>query len=97
MVKGRRVPDEDHPETTVFGMRIFAMNRVEAKSLFWKYSRERSKVKKGNGEILSVNELFESSPGTVKTYGVAVRFPSRSNHHNIYKEYRDLSMNGAIS
>ena len=35
MVKGRRVPDEDHPETVVYGMRIFAMNRVEAKSLFW--------------------------------------------------------------
>ena len=26
-----------------------------------------------------------------------MRFPSRSNHHNIYKEYRDLTMNGAIS
>jgi large subunit ribosomal protein L18Ae len=33
----------------------------------------------------------------VKTYGVACRFPSRSNHHNCYKEYRDLTVCGAIS
>lgn len=36
-------------------MRIFAPNQVVAKSRFWYFLTKLRKVKKGNGEIVSVN------------------------------------------
>jgi large subunit ribosomal protein L18Ae len=36
-------------------MRIFAPNPVVAKSRFWYFLTQLRKVKKGNGEIVSVN------------------------------------------
>jgi len=39
-VKGRSLPSEKNPEPIIYAMRIFAPNKMEAKSQFWKYSRE---------------------------------------------------------
>merc|ERR1712037_1084081 len=39
---------------------------------------------------------FMSMPTKVSTYGVWVRYISRSGEHNMYKEYRDTSLNGAV-
>ena len=47
--------------------------------------------------LINYFKIFERNSGTVKTFGIAVRYPSRSNHHNAYKEYRDVSVNGAVS
>jgi len=35
LVKGRALPTDVHPNPTVYGMKIFAPNKVEAKSMFW--------------------------------------------------------------
>jgi large subunit ribosomal protein L18Ae len=32
----------------------------------------------------------------VKTYGVVLKYQSRTGQHNMYKEFRDTSVNGAI-
>ena len=32
----------------------------------------------------------------VKNYGIWLRYESRTNTHNMYKEYRDVTMNGAV-
>lgn len=42
-------------------------------------------------------QLFEKKPTTVKNYGIWVRYQSRTGYHNMYKEYRDVTLNGAVS
>lgn len=54
------------------------------------------KVKKSHGQLLAVNEIFEKYPTTSKNYGIWVRFQSRTGYHNMYKEYRDTTLNGAV-
>lgn len=41
-------------------------------------------------------QIFEKKPTTVKNFGVWVRYQSRTGYHNMYKEYRDCTLNGAI-
>merc|ERR1712224_509072 len=48
-------------------------------------------------EILAVNEIFEKNPNTVKNYAIWLRYRSRTDQHNMYKEYRDMTINGAVS
>ena len=60
------------------------------------FLRKLRKVKKANGQILAVNEIFEQRPTTIKNFGIWVRYTSRTGVHNMYKEYRDLTLNGAV-
>ena len=53
-------------------------------------------MKKANGQILSVSEIFQRHPTTIKNFGIWVRFQSRTGYHNMYKEYRDVTLNGAV-
>lgn len=94
-VVGRRLPTENDPEPEIFRMRLFAPNPVTAKSRYWYFMHRLQKMKKGTGEILAVNEIFEKS-GEVKNYGIWLRYNSRSGTHNMYKEYRDTSLIGAV-
>merc|ERR1719222_81409 len=48
-------------------------------------------------EILDVNELREKNSRIVKNYGVWLRYNSRSGTHNMYREFRDVSLTGAVS
>jgi len=59
--------------------------------------RRLHKTKSASGQILSVNEIYEKRPNFVKTYGIVLKYQSRTNVHNMYKEYRDISLNGAVS
>lgn len=43
------------------------------------------KVKKANGEILAVNELYEKKPNKIKNFGIFLRYYSRSGIHNMHK------------
>jgi large subunit ribosomal protein L18Ae len=54
-VIGRRLPTPADPTPKLYRMRIFAPNEVVAKSRFWYFLRQLKKVKKANGEIVSVN------------------------------------------
>merc|ERR1712196_113318 len=47
-------------------------------------------------KVCAVNEIFEKDPTTVKNYGVWLRVMSRTGYYNMYKEFRDVTMNGAI-
>lgn len=99
-VVGRMIPgkggSEAEEETAVYRMRIFAPNEVVAKSRFWYFLRKLKRVKKANGEILAVNEIHERVISTVKIFGVWLRYKSRSDTVNMYKEYRDVRATGAI-
>ncbi|CAK9141143.1 unnamed protein product [Ilex paraguariensis] len=77
-------------------MKLWATNEVRAKSKFWCFLRKLKKVKKSNGQMLAINEIFEKNPTTVKNYGIWLRYQSRTGYHNMYKEYRDTTLNGAV-
>lgn len=94
---GRRLPSEQDPNPKVYAIRLFARNNVIAKSKFWYHLRRQLKTKSAQGQILSVNEIFERRPTFVKTFGIILRYESRTGNHNMYKEYRDVSLNGAVS
>ena len=60
------------------------------------YMHQYRKMKKTTGEVLDVNEIREKNDRIVKTYYVMLRYNSRSGTHNMYREYRDLTLTGAI-
>ncbi len=41
--------------------------------------------------------MFERKPTRVKNYGVWLRYDSRTGTHNMYREYRDLSVCAAVT
>ena len=95
-VVGRNRPTDSDPEPQIYRMRLFADNPVTAKSRFWYFLHELAKMKKTTGEILAVHEITEKNTRTIKNYGIWLRYNSRSGTHNMYKEFRDTSLNGAV-
>ncbi|KAF5868996.1 putative 60s ribosomal protein l20 protein [Botrytis fragariae] len=95
-VIGRHLPSEANPAPKLYRMRIFAPNTVVAKSRFWYFLMKLRKVKKANGEIVSLNEISEKRPMKVKNFGIWIRYDSRSGTHNMYKEYREMSRTDAV-
>merc|ERR1711998_321789 len=98
-VVGRLKPSAEKGtrKADIYKMNVFAANLVQAKSRFWYYMSLLNRVKKANGEILQINEVTEKKPDVVKTYGIWMRYDSRTGHHNAYREYRDVSVNAAVS
>jgi large subunit ribosomal protein L18Ae len=103
-VVGRKVPVAPNAEKgtpgdmnpQIFRMRVFAPNEVIAKSRYWYFLHQFSKLKKSTGEILTVNEVREKNPNVIKNYGITIKYNSRSGTHNMYKEFRDTSLCGAV-
>ena len=96
-VVGRHMPTDDHPNPAAYRMIIFAPNPVIAKSKFWYYLHQFRKMKKTTGEILDCAEITEKNSRIVKNYGIWLRYDSRSGTHNMYREFRDLTLTGAVS
>jgi hypothetical protein len=63
-VIGRHLPTETQPTPKLYRMRIFAPNTVVAKSRFWYFLMKLRKVKKSNGEIITINLVREHFVGT---------------------------------
>lgn len=95
-VVGRHVPTEKEPEPTIFRMKLWSTSPVRAKSKFWYFLSKLKKVKRANGQILACNEIFEKKPTQTNNYAIWIRYQSRTGFHNMYKEYRDLTLNGAV-
>ncbi|KAK6124089.1 hypothetical protein DH2020_042174 [Rehmannia glutinosa] len=95
-VVGRALPTETDEHPKIYRMKLWATNEVRAKSKFWYFLRKLKKVKKSNGQVLAINEIFEKNPTTIKNYGIWLRYQSRTGYHNMYKEYRDTTLNGAV-
>ena len=100
-VIGRFVPNakygEDSPQCKVYRMNLFAKNKVVARSRFWYFMGRLCRVKKANGQIVSVSQIFEKSPERVKNFGIWFRYESRTGTHNAYKEYREMALTDAIN
>jgi large subunit ribosomal protein L18Ae len=101
MVVGRYVPNQKyaqgHPQCKVYRMKLFAKNAVVARSRFWYFMGRLTRVKKANGQIISVNQIFEKSPERVKNFGFWYRYDSRTGTHNAYKEFRALKLTDAVN
>jgi large subunit ribosomal protein L18Ae len=96
-VIGRGLPTDKKPNPILYRMRVFAPNPVLAKSKFWYHMKRQHKVRKVQGEVVSVQEIYEKHPGTVKNYGIVLRYLSRTEKINMYKEFRDTTLVGAVS
>ena len=96
-VVGRKAPTEEVPNPEAYRMIIFAPSAVVARSKFWYYMHQFRKMKMTTGEIIDVVELVEKDTGTVKNYGIWLRYSSRSGTHNMYREFRDVKLTGAVS
>ncbi|KAF5277433.1 hypothetical protein FQA39_LY06246 [Lamprigera yunnana] len=96
-VIGRKLPTENEKSTPLYKMRIFAPDRIVAKSRFWYFLRQLKKFKKSTGEIVNIKQIREKNPAKIKNYGIWLRYDSRSGTHNMYREYRDLSVSGAVT
>ena len=97
LVTGRKVICEGEQLPETFAMRVFAKNEVFAKSNFWYEMKRQNKLKKANGQILQVSEIFEKNQKSIKTYGIVCKYRCRTQMINMYKEFRDISVNGAVS
>jgi large subunit ribosomal protein L18Ae len=97
LVVGRALPTERDQNPKVYRMRLFAKSDLVAKSRFWYFMRRLTNLKKMNGEILAVSQIFETKPLVIKNFGIWLRYDSRSGTHNMYKEYRELSRSDAVS
>ena len=64
---------------------------------YWYFLSKLKKVKKANGEIVNLEEIKEKRPAAIKNFGIWLRYDSRSGTHNMYREYRDLTVGGAIT
>ena len=96
LIIGRRVPSDKNPNPTLYKMNIFSTNSVRAQSRFWYFMSTLKKLKKTNGEIVTVNEIFERRPTQIKNFGIFLRYSSRSGVHNFYKEFRACTKNEAV-
>ena len=97
VVVGRRNPSATLPKPPLYQMTIYASDEVQAKSRFWYFIKRLKRVKKTNGELISIKTISERRPGTIKNYAVALRYDSRSGTHNMYREYRELTKADAVT
>jgi large subunit ribosomal protein L18Ae len=59
-VIGRKLPSEKEANPPLYKMRIFAPEKIVAKSRFWYFLRHLKKFKKMTGEIVSVKQVSQS-------------------------------------
>lgn len=96
-VIGRKLPSDKDPNPAMYKMRIFAPDYIVAKSRFWYFLRQLNKFKKTTGEIVAFKEIAEKTPLKIKNFGIWLRYDSRSGTHNMYREYRDLTVGAAVT
>lgn len=96
-VVGRALPSEKDANPTLYRMRVFARDAVLARSKFWYQMKLQNKVRRIQGEIVQTSEIFEKKTGSVRNYGIYFKYQTRRDIVNMYKEFRDTSLNGAVS
>ncbi|GBO44578.1 60S ribosomal protein L18a [Araneus ventricosus] len=62
---GRPLVTDKLKTPPLYRMRIFAPDKVTAKSRFWYFTRKLKKLKKSNGEIVSISEVSFQCPAPI--------------------------------
>ena len=78
-------------------LRAFVHHLSNSRFRYWYFVSNLKKVKKANGEIVSVEQIREKRPTHIKNFGIWLRYDSRSGTHNMYREYRDLTVCSAVT
>merc|ERR1712176_181836 len=91
------LPSDEEPNPQLYRMRIFARDAVLARSKFWYHCKRQHKIRRIQGEIVNTSEIFEKKTGSIKNYGLVIRYLTRTIIVNMYKEYRDTTLCGAVS
>ena len=82
-VVGRFVPNakyaEDNAMCKVYRMNLFAKNKVVARSRFWYFLGRLCRVKKANGQIISVSQVSFYSQSALQAHA-----HTRGEHKNGY-------------
>ncbi|KAL5990306.1 hypothetical protein ACLOJK_011203 [Asimina triloba] len=47
-------------------------------------------------DLPTIGQIFEKNPTVVGNYGIWLRYQSRTGYQNMYREYRDTTLNGAV-
>ena len=97
LVIARPLPTEKNPNPPAVRVQVFAQDEIIAKSRFWTVASRIARLKKAHGEILAVKHVIEPEPTRAKTYGIWLTFRSVRASHNVYKEYRDTTTEGAVA
>eukprot|EP01083_Nonionella_stella_P042458 114669_1 len=92
VVVGRAKPTKTNPEPKIYRLKVFARNDVRAKSKFWYHIANFDRLKRANGQILAVHRILDPEPLRVKNFGFWLKYQSRSGIHNMYREYRALTV-----
>merc|ERR1711865_154890 len=95
-IVGRRSPTETDASPAIYRMKIWSTDAVRAKSKFWYFLAKLKKIKRSNGQLISCTELYEAKPTATANYGIWIRYQNRTGFANMYKEYRDVTINGAV-
>ena len=95
-VVGRHLPSESNPTPKLYRMRIFAPNDVVAKSRFWYFLAKLKKVKKANGEVVSLNVVCPKHKLVEPTcinfiLQIHEKHPKRVSNYGIYLRYDSRS------
>ena len=96
LIFGRALPTEKDVTPAVIVVKVVALNEAVARSRFWKLNKREHKLKRSHGEILKVQEVHEKTKNITKNFGIFLKYRSHTGVHNMFKEYRDVSMKGAI-
>ena len=97
LIYGRALPTEKNPQPKVCVAKLFAKNEAFARSHFWKLNLRNHKLKKSHGEIIKIQEIHEKEHLAAKNIGVFLRYKSRSGIHNLFKEFRNVTVKGAVN
>jgi ribosomal protein L20A (L18A) len=95
-VYGRVSPSENSAEPEITVIKIIAKNSAFAKSKFWKIMRTQNKIKKSSGEILKVQEIFNSGKINSQNFGIYLKYQSHVGKKNMFKEFRAVSVQDAV-
>ena len=96
LIYGRALPTDKNASPAVIVVKVIAPNEPIARSRFWKLNKREHKLKRSHGEILKVQEVHDKSKTITKNFGIFLKYRSHTGVHNMFKEYRDVSMKGAI-
>merc|ERR1712113_286996 len=92
---GCRFGSNKEINSKLYRMNIWAADGTRARAKFWYFLRKLRRIKKSNGRIVYCHEVFEKK-NNVKNLGIWVRYQSKTGYHNAYKEYLDVTTNGAV-
>mmetsp|Transcript_41224 Transcript_41224/g.96923 ORF Transcript_41224/g.96923 Transcript_41224/m.96923 type:complete len:179 (-) Transcript_41224:800-1336(-) len=95
-VIGRQWPDKRNSNPNILFMKVFASNKIIAKSRFWYFLKKTQKIKKTKGEVISVEKILTRKNNHVKNFGIWLRYESKSGITNMFKEYRDVNSTSAV-